>query len=286
MSEVPIEFIADTLISKHANSYRILDDLGSGGNATAFMAVATAGRNKGTLFAVKFFTNPMTKRREAFEREIEFLYENRHPAILPVYDFGTHRKVPFYVSQHMGTDLAKLMQAGSIPEFDKFLYASQLAAAVEFLGARGRVHRDIKPANVFVNGKTLMLGDFGMLYRIGDDDEDTTPTRRYRSPDVVRRHTHGDAITVASDVFQLGLVLIELFTGTNIEHDCKNLSDPVDLDEIGEIPIGNGELIRQILKRMVDPEPSERYSTRDLLDITHAFLTNHSPLRLTMAPAF
>jgi serine/threonine protein kinase len=87
------------------------------------------------------------------------------------------------------------------------------------------VHRDIKPKNIFLKGQSFVLGDFGLIKLLnGHDEADHNIFKEsvgfgmpyfYRTPDLIAYGKRESGITTKSDVFQLGLVAIELFTGRN-----------------------------------------------------------------------
>lgn len=120
---------------------------------------------------------------------------------------------------------------------EKVLYACQLLSALQLLQNRNIIHRDIKPNNIFVNGSNAVLGDFGLIKaldineqlneQVDDDIEMINETAFhtaegyvampyfYRTPELVAYANKRDVLHIESDVFQLGLVLTELFTGEN-----------------------------------------------------------------------
>jgi serine/threonine protein kinase len=146
------------------------------------------------------------------------------------------------------------------------------------------IHRDIKPENIFVRGETCYLGDFGLMKRKGEegDGEMTSFYRsddvamnkyRYRTPDLVKYEREDiDEIPIESDVFQLGLVLIELFTENNWNPQQPTeepLSD-VEIDpqayEYIRIPEGMGGGIGNLLSDMITIDHSDRPMASELMD--------------------
>jgi serine/threonine-protein kinase len=97
------------------------------------------------------------------------------------------------------------------------------------------VHRDVKPQNIFIKGRSCVLGDFGLMKVLnGSEEMDREVFREstgpgmpyyYRTPDLIA-YAKGEAnITPKSDVFQLGLVAAELFTGWNPANKSENILD-------------------------------------------------------------
>ncbi|KAF0704995.1 Aste57867_7179 [Aphanomyces stellatus] len=89
----------------------------------------------------------------------------------------------------------------------------QIVAGLKYIHGRGLIHRDIKPANIFLTEATqVKIGDFGLAIHQGDTCKATTPgvgTVLYSSPE--QKHTDEPSCTTASDIFSLGLILVELF---------------------------------------------------------------------------
>ncbi len=89
---------------------------------------------------------------------------------------------------------------------------------------------------------------------------------RYRTPDQVAYLKNESDITVRSDVFQLGLVLAELFTGKNPEKPSHEYTDPVELEPLGWVKGGLGEMIVSVISKMIKMNPADRMGAELLLD--------------------
>lgn len=129
--------------------YKTVQLLGTGGNAVTFLSYATSGELKGLLFAVKVFRRLSREdRRESFLREIEFLKERTHPAIMRIYDDGVYqqgprRNHPFVVAEYLPRTLATVMREGA-STVQKISYSVQLLSALVYLDSLQPqvVHRD------------------------------------------------------------------------------------------------------------------------------------------------
>ena len=258
--------------------YSVVEPLGRpGGNATAFLVQCTGGPYRGVPFAAKFFLSGRPERREAFRREIQYLRENDHPTILRVYDEGTlYDEYPFYISRYMATNMSQALRT-SLPMMDRLLYASQLAAALVFLSSNKPpiVHRDIKPKNVFVNGRTCLLGDFGMLQRLGEEvHPETGPPGPvgYRTPELVRYARRGEPPIPASDLFQVGLVLCEIITGNNPLQPSAKFEDDLLLRPLAPIPGPLGVPLTNILSRMIAIDHETRPLPEEVLGTFNQYL--------------
>jgi serine/threonine protein kinase len=143
------------------------------------------------------------------------------------------------------------------------------------------VHRDIKPENIFVRENSCILGDFGLLKFLvptaeAEDIErdrkffieSTGPRlpRFYRSPDLLAYCKDNAELTPKSDVFQLGLVFTEMFTGVNPLREPKNIYDEIVLDAIPEPKGALAPAILSLLQLMLTIDVDSRPTAEDLLD--------------------
>lgn len=269
------------------NYYRVLQRLGEGGNSHVYLVEAITGPNKGVLFALKIFIRVQDATRLGrFAREVDFLIECDHPAVMKVYDKGesVHSEggqvtsFPFVVAEYLPRTLYDAMRSG-LNMIEKLTFTLQLLSGISYLCTKTApiIHRDIKPENVFVRGKSCILGDFGLMKVLTDNDEDDKDyaiesigprlPRFYRSPDLVNYCRGKSDLTIKADVFQLGLVLAEMFTGKCPLKAAKNIYDEVELDPL--LPIGGsqGAAISAQLERMLELSTEKRPFAHDLIDV-------------------
>jgi serine/threonine protein kinase len=214
------------------------------------------------------------------------LEEADHPSILRYYDQGTYDQYPFLVSEYFPRNLREKIDQEAMSLTTKLSYAVQLLSVLTYLEERSPpvIHRDIKPENIFVRGETCFLGDFGLMKRKGSESdgevnsfyqsEDIAMNKyQYRTPDLVK-YEKGELehVPINSDVFQLGLVLIELFTENNWNPQRASnepLSD-IDIDprayDYIRIPEGMGDGIGNLLTEMIAKDHSERPKASDAMD--------------------
>lgn len=160
----------------------------------------------------------------------------QHPHILHVQGVGTHEGRPFMVMPLM--EGGTLAEAGNIARFGepaaRLELVLTLARAVQFAHARGVLHCDLKPDNILFDAEGApRVSDFGMARQLGEAGVSAPGgvqggTRGWMSPEQVR----GEALTTASDVFALGVLLYWLDTGElpfgdGEDFDARVLSDPV-----------------------------------------------------------
>lgn len=253
--------------------------LGRGGNAATFLVVTTSGPHRGVPFAAKIFRRlSKPERRDSFLQEMKFLKGCSHPSVMRVFDTGVFREDhPFLIAEYLPRTLHQVIRADSTPVTLKISFATQLLSALVYLESleRAVIHRDIKPQNVFIKGNSCVLGDFGLMkWAATDSAEDVEMFKeslgigmpaRYRTPDQVA-YLKGEApLTVRSDIFQLGLVLAEFFTGRNPERPTEDFRDVVQLDRLGWIRGGLGGMISNVINEMLTIDVTRRPTAAQLL---------------------
>ena len=273
--------------SERGTWYRNIQFLGSGGNAITYLVLCTSGDLKGLPFALKVFrVISREERKSKFMAEREFL-ENAcsHPSIMRVFDSGVFRngpkeEFPFVVTEYLPRTFRELIRGQSATIVEKISYVLQLLSALSYLNGLPTpvVHRDIKPENIFLKGQSCVLGDFGLMKLIdGKDEVDRDIFKEsvgpgmpffYRTPDLIAYAKHETGITTKSDVFQLGLVAAELFTGRNpaIPPEGDDFLSPLALEEIKWIQGSLGSGIARLIKRMLMMNPDERSPASQFLD--------------------
>ncbi|WP_269532348.1 protein kinase [Chitinimonas sp. BJYL2] len=280
--------ISQTIKSANSVYYRVIQALGNGGNSLVFLVEATSGEHRGVLFAMKVFTKIGDEARKSrFLQEVAVLQQFTHPAIMRVYDTGIVAKehggqavaFPFLIADYLPQTLRDVMLSGSFPMAFRLAFCLQMLSGLSYLASRKPqiVHRDIKPENIFVKGRSFVLGDFGLIKSLSDDGDKEDPgflidsvgprlPRFYRTPDLVDYCRGKETISTKSDVFQLGLVFAEVFTGVVPLKKCEKILDPVELEPLGAIAGSQEVSIRAQIERMLEPDVTRRYPAADLFD--------------------
>ncbi|MCM6762130.1 serine/threonine protein kinase [Rathayibacter sp. ZW T2_19] len=207
-----------------AGRYYLIERIGSGGMGSVYRARdETVQRD----VAVKVFraeaSNPEDVARQ--EREVRMLSSFAHPGIVNLFDAGLHNfggEVRRYVVMELVADptMEARLESGPMAVDEVSAIGTQLAEALAYLHERGVVHRDVKPANILVSDvgssgyeHTAKLTDFGVAHFMDGSrltsDGIVIGTASFVSPEQVA----GEPISGASDVFSLGLVLLEALTG-------------------------------------------------------------------------
>jgi len=278
--------IGQSIRSENGVWYKNIQTLGHGGNAITFLALATSGDARGVLFAIKVFRKlSQPARRDAFIEEIKFLRVADHPSVMRIYDAGIFVRhsgtntfeYPFVAAEYLPKTLAVVIRENTSSLAEKVSYSLQLLSVLRYLALQDRpvIHRDIKPQNIFVKGGSCVLGDFGLMkFLDGDDAVDRDILKEselpgmpfyYRTPDLISYARAQTGITMKSDVFQLGLVLTELFTGWNSAQRPNDILDDIILDPIKHIGGNFGGGIAALLHRMLELNPDDRVSAEDIM---------------------
>ena len=197
-----------------AGRYRIIALLGKGGMGEVYRA---DDLTLGQTVAMKFLPEEATRDEgllERFRNEVRTARKVSHPNVCRVYDVGEVDGQTFFTMEYVdGEDLASLLRRiGRLPPDKAVEISRQLCAGLGAAHAKGVLHRDLKPANIMLDGRgQVVITDFG-LAGLADDirgPEVRSGTPAYMSPEQIA----GTEVTMRSDIYALGLVLYEVFTG-------------------------------------------------------------------------
>ncbi len=197
-----------------ADRYRVVGLLGKGGMGEVYRA---DDLKLGQPVALKLLPPALAReseRLDRFYREVSIARQVSHPNVCRVYDVGEIAGDPYLSMEFVdGEDLASLLRRiGRLPGDKALEIARQLCAGLAAAHDKGVLHRDLKPENVMLDGRgKVRITDFGLASLAeqvaGNDVRSGTPA--YMSPEQLT----GREVSVRSDVYALGLVLYELFTG-------------------------------------------------------------------------
>jgi tRNA A-37 threonylcarbamoyl transferase component Bud32 len=197
-----------------AGRYRIIALLGKGGMGEVYRA---DDLTLGQAVAMKFLPENATRHEamlERFKNEVRIARRVSHPNVCRVYDVGEVDGATFFTMEYVdGEDLASLLRRiGRLPPDKAVEIARQVCAGLAAAHAKGVLHRDLKPANIMLDGRgQVVIADFG-LAGVADDlrgSEVRSGTPAYMAPEQLE----GREVTALSDIYALGLVLYEIFTG-------------------------------------------------------------------------
>ncbi|MEU9143905.1 serine/threonine-protein kinase [Streptomyces sp. NPDC048349] len=238
--------------------YRLRALIGSGGTADVYRGVDHVLRRE---VAVKVFRpGADTVTADRFCDEAQILARLSHRALVTVYDTGRHEQGAYMVTELIsGTTLRTRISAGPLAPVHVIRLGADIASALDHVHAHGIIHRDIKPSNILLSDDgSPFLADFG-LSRDVDHQSRSEPdmlvgTLPYMAPEQLLGHGAGPA----SDVYALGLTLLEALTGvreylgTAVEVGVAPLLRPPQVPEF--LPAA----LARLLKAMTDQDPRAR----------------------------
>lgn len=207
--------------------YQIKEFISRGGMALVFRAERCDGQFEQTVAVKVLHTSDGTELARRFELERHLLGKLEHPGIARILDSGVADGQPWIAMEFVdGLHIDTYCDTQQLNIDARLELFAQVARAVQFAHGRLIVHRDVKPSNVLVNSAgTVKLLDFGIAKVLrGDENAQVTGasmllTPQYASPEQVL----GEPVGVASDIYQLGLLLYRLLTGLNA-HTIDNVS--------------------------------------------------------------
>jgi serine/threonine-protein kinase len=197
-----------------AGRYRVVGLIGRGGMGEVYR---TDDLKLGQAVALKFLPRALASdpvRLERFLAEVRLARQIAHPNVCRVYDIAELDGQPFLSMEHIdGEDLGSLLQRIGRLSSDKALdIVRQIAAGLAAAHDRGVLHRDLKPSNVMLDGRgRARITDFGLAVASGQlpAGPDLSGTPAYMAPEQLG----GEPASVRSDIYALGLVMYELYTG-------------------------------------------------------------------------
>ena len=256
-----VRFIPGTIID---GRYRIIGLLGRGGMGEVYRA---DDLKLGQPVALKFLPAEVAQdadRLERFLNEVRTALRVTHANVCRVHDIGEVDGQHYLSMEYVdGEDLGSLLRRiGRLPGDKAVQIARQLCAGLGAAHEQGIIHRDLKPANVMIDGRgRAKITDFGLAGLaesiVGDEVRVGTPL--YMAPEQAR----GEAVTVRSDIYSLGLVLYELFTG----HRAFEGVAPTELQTLREESTpttpshhvqGLDPVVERTILRCLETDPSGR----------------------------
>ncbi|MCH6471665.1 serine/threonine-protein kinase [Sinomonas terrae] len=249
--------------------YRLLEKIGAGSMAVVHRAFDEFLERE---VAVKLIDSTAVDEAELrrSDAEVKLLARLSHPGLVTLLDAGTEwgaegtSRIFLVMELVTGPDLRARLKEGPLPPARVAEIGHDLAEALGYIHGKGVVHRDIKPANILlldeaVNGTRAhaKLTDFGialMTESVLTLEDAVSGTPAYLSPEQVR----GDTASPASDVYSLGLVLLQCLTGELAFPGAPLESAVRRLTQNPPIPESVDPLWRDLVVGMTALEPAQR----------------------------
>lgn len=245
--------------SSFLTTYKEVEQIGEGGNSTVYKVID----DQGNYYALKLLNKKIdSENKKRFKNEIGYCMRNTHPNILKVIDNGVfelnEEKLMFYVMPLYSKNLRKLMRE-NLEDDIKLKYFNQILEGVKHIHTGKNYHRDIKPENILFDEqeKLLILSDFGISHFNKEELDTIIETKlhsrmanfQYSSPEQKER---GSVVDHKSDIYALGLILNEMFTGkVPIGSGYKKISD------VSQEYSFLDDIVDRMIKQNKDERPSD-----------------------------
>ncbi len=201
----------------HIGPYEIIEELGRGGMGRVYAARQSG---LGRIVALKVLSlgpgaPPELEMR--FLREAQTVARLRHPHIIAIHDSGRATGHVYFSMDYIeGGDLSRRLRERPVSVHEAATLVAKVAAALAHAHAEGVLHRDLKPSNILLDGVEPRLADFGLAAQLETSGDFTSAsgvfgTPHYLAPEAMRGG--GAALSAASDLYALGVVLYALLTG-------------------------------------------------------------------------
>jgi len=250
-----------------AERYRIVGLLGKGGMGEVYRADDLKLRQSVALkFLPKALSNDAQK-LERFHHEVRIARQVSHPNVCRVYDIAEADGQQFISMEYIdGEDLASLLRRMGKPSTEKAIQiARQLCAGLAAAHDKGVLHRDLKPHNVMIDGLgAVRVTDFGLAGFAEEffGREVGAGTPAYMAPEQLA----GREVSVKSDIYALGLVLYELFTGKRMfegttREQVQRSRSTTGTPTLSSLSDELDPAIERIVQRCLETEPAARPSS-------------------------
>ena len=280
---IATEIVPEGLLGRELGGFRLVRVLGQGGMAAVFLGERT-GRDFVQRAAVKLLRRGLYSELEQrlFLRERQVLASLDHPNIAHFIDGGvTEAGIPFLVLEYVdGLPITRYAVEQRLDVRARLELFLSVCRAVEAAHRALIVHRDIKPSNILVTATgDVKLLDFGIAKLVAEDSLAGTATVGVFTPDYAApEQLRGGAITTATDVYGLGVLLHELLLGLRPEGGRDDDSAPrrpssrtaeLASPDAGATSAQSPEQLRRqlrgdldnILLKALEADPARRYAS-------------------------
>ena len=278
-----------------ASRYEILEPLGKGGMGVVYKARDAVLEETVAIKLLRPDASEDEDLTRRFRSEIKLARRVSHKNVCRIHEYGEEHGRRFISMEYIdGADLKRVLRTrGGLPPGEAFEVALQVAQGLEAVHDEGIVHRDLKTTNIMRDTRgVIRLMDFGIAKRTGGDATaggatatgQIVGTPEYMSPEQAR----GQRVDSRSDVYALGVVIFEIFTGavpfrgdTPIATLFMHIEEPPPLEgpRAGNLPAA----LVPVLRRALAKDPSQRY--QDAKEVTCALREASAAYSLTSPTA-
>jgi class 3 adenylate cyclase/tRNA A-37 threonylcarbamoyl transferase component Bud32 len=248
--------------------YRVVSKIGRGGSSIVYLAERESDKQQVVLKILNATAGLDEIMLQRFVQEFDIISSIDHPNVVKIYDRGFSDRHAYIAMEYFPDgSLAEVIPKGLSARQALSLLA-QAASALREIHNRGIVHRDIKPANLMARADgSIVLADFGIAKRLGDDLGHTRHGELYGTPYYVSpEQIEGSPATTQSDIYSLGIIFHEMLTGQR-PFEAESVSGLIALHVSAPRPKLPEALARYqgLLDRMTAVDPRNRYENADEL---------------------
>ncbi len=256
------------MVGTDVSHYRIIEQIGVGGMGVIYRAEDKILKRD---VALKFLPAGLTadpEARERLVREAQVASALDHPSICTVYEIDQTREGQMYMAMayYPGQTLKQKIGEGPLPVPEALDISMEIARGLEKAHEKGVIHRDIKPANIIITeDQFIKIVDFGLAIlsgqtRITSDQVIAVGTVNYMSPEQIK----SDHIDQRTDIWALGLVMVEMLTGI---YPFQGINAPSVIhsiinDDPGEVVFENRKIpgqLGKIIGKCLEKNAEDRY---------------------------
>lgn len=240
--------------------YKVISKLGEGGMATVYKAIQESLQRPVAIKILAANLKDHPEMQEMFESESLIIARLNHPHIIHVIDRGvTSKGRPYFVMEFVeGLSLEEAINRDKLDYPKKLDVLVQICKALAYAHKNKVIHRDIKPGNIMIDqDQQARVLDFGIAHLFDKSESNSSEsssilgTNAYMAPEL---HRSAENASVQSDLFALGILMYELFTGVQPQGD---IPPPTQFEP--ELPLE----LNNIIVHCLAEEPEDRPSSAD-----------------------
>uniref|UniRef100_A0A1J3JEL7 Wee1-like protein kinase n=1 Tax=Noccaea caerulescens TaxID=107243 RepID=A0A1J3JEL7_NOCCA len=247
-------------ISRYLTDFHEIQQIGAGHFSRVFKALK---RIDGCLYAVKHSTRKLyldSERRKAMMEVQALAALGFHENVVGYY-CSWFENEQLYIQLELCDHSLSKKSSLKISEREILVIMHQIAKALQFVHEKGIAHLDVKPDNIYIKNGVCKLGDFGCATRLDKSLPVEEGDARYMPQEILNEnYEHLEKV----DIFSLGVTVYELIRGSPLT-ESRNQS--LNIKE-GKLPLlpGHSLQLQQLLKAMMDRDPTRRPSARDIMN--------------------
>jgi serine/threonine protein kinase len=248
--------------------YQIRELIGRGGTADTYRAMDQRLHRD---VAVKVLIERSDETTTRLLMEARAMARLNHPRIVAIYDAGEDGGISYIVMELIRGETLSRLEGGDLGYKQALTHIYEVLEALDYANAQGIIHRDIKPSNMMIveDGKHTKLTDFGLARRASDVTQTTRTgqivgTISYLAPE----RFLSKAADVRSDLYSVGIVMYEIFTGTLPFRNDRDDIVATMYSHVHDLPMPPREINRNVpeslehvIMRAIEKDPVRRYQS-------------------------